>query len=857
MQVAVFEAEASSAALGAQEALEVTMTSDASFMTMMFSNLYTNQVLAAIREPICNAWDAMIDAGKADEYIDITYDRETGDLSIRDYGKGIHKDKIAKIYGVFGSSTKRTDSKTTGGFGLGSKAPWALVESFRVTSRHEGNMSVYNMAKATLESNGKPMIIPMVDVACDPDDTGLLVQFRVPTGDIDTVAGYLDSVVHMGGIKARINGGVAPTVDMSTEPGSYTTDNEWFDHRMFTSRNETIFIRYGTVVYPILRVPGTEKAISLLAEFMGILHIGRILIQAAPSTLGLTPARESLSSGPLTENGLTTLCVDLIARMEKEITADLPVVLAGIEKSLMRGNRSSSIRSHHGIMGRANKTEGLGGLQYKFYSSHLGKDYRTKWNPRLELAEHIGWKKEIKNTHPQHFAMLNRLRHQTKHGWSVFGKPLGEYSHPFYSSIYEELWNTEFLIPALSKLRRSGIDLNTVEFAEEDFYNFDPSSFKRKKGYRKAAIYQKIATSDVRALIDHIENINLVIYAEAAKTETFREIPNLKSDCSRRHAFVLKVDKDADLTTEITKLEKFGIKVTDLRLEHDWDPVVIKRKEAAEKKRLSLEKARETRRAKAAAKAAERAAAGLPEKEHKPRNKNALGTLRSFIGVLRSKQDLHVPEHTSDTPAYYVDQSQFNTNFITKFWPTEWLTEEEKDSIVLVRNGTEARMAKNRGAVNAEIYFAAKLYAIVSEPGFEKYFTKLRRKSLSDEHNISSSLFKDLAFFDIKLPGLDKLIHDKRYEKAMDIYQRTYFAVMDLVKPEGTEEEFLKDEELTKLKLDIPLVAKLKSVRDDSFLQGIKAYTVGTSTSSLRDVAAKYPERSKALKLLVLAAFNK
>lgn len=93
-------------------------------------------------------------------------------------------------------------------------------------------------------------------------------------------------------------------------------------------------------------------------------------------------------------------------------------------------------------------------------------------------------------------------------------------------------------------------------------------------------------------------------------------------------------------------------------------------------------------------------------------------------------------------------------------------------------------------------------------------------------------------------------------EKAMDIYQRTYFSLLSLVKPECTQEEFLKDKELTNVQLDIPLVAKLKSVRDDSFLRGIKAYTVGTSTS-LRDVAAQYPERSKALKLLVLAAFNK
>lgn len=848
MQVAVFEQEASSGSLGAQEALEVTMTSDASFMTMMFSNLYSNQVLASVREPICNAWDAMIDANKADQLIDITFDRETGDLSIRDYGKGIPKDKIAKIYGVFGGSTKRTDSKTTGGFGLGSKAPWALVESFRVTSRNNGNMSVYNMAKATLESEGKPMIIPMVDIACPPEDSGLTVQFRVPEANIMQVMDYIQYIVLMGGIKARWNGTEMQTIDLSTEPGSYTTDESWFNFRMY-SASERIFIRYGTVVYPILRVPGTEKAIELLSEFMEILNIRRVLIQAAPNTLGLTPARESLSSGLLTENGLTKLCVDLIAKIEKEITGDLPKNLANIEQSLMDNFMDRTFKgSPRDILDKANFLNSLPKIQRHYYQSKLATAYRDKWDPRLELADHVGWKKVTKAAYPKHFDMLNKLRHDNKHAWIKFGIKAPEFNHKLYGSMEEMFFDKLWFQPMLKKLHRAGINLNDVGFYNGTSYGDELIELKGKKGWRSHHIHREVNVHNISVLLEALSCNHISFYSGSHKRDLFRRNPALISNTMPcKHSFAFKIKADQDITEIVAKLEKMGIAHTDLRKQHDWDPEVIKAKEKAEKARLALEKARETRRRKAE----ERKALGLTEPA-KPRIKNALGTLRSFLGKTQADMGTLKPEFTTDAPKFFLEIGDLTNDYITTMWKTKWLTEEEKDSIVVVRNGTETRMAQKRGATDAKAYFAAKLFAVVSERGYKKYFTKQRRKSLSDHHKLESSLFRDLEAFGIPVKGLDKLTHNEFYEEISYLYFHSYRGVYKVTNPAKELEEFTA---LRNLKLDIPLVQKLKNVAEDPMLNGIIYYA--KSGHSLRDVLKEYPERKQALKQIILAAFNR
>ena len=376
MQVADMQNKSTSASLGAGETLAVSMVEDAAFLMMLSSNLYSNQLLAAIREPLCNAWDANIEAGTTDQPLKISITTD-GELIIQDNGLGIPPEKIAQIYGTYGASTKRNDSKTTGGFGLGSKAPWALVDAFRVTSEYNGTKTVYNMARSVVENQGKPGITPMVSVPTTR--SGLTVSFRLTLDQAQTAHTYLKYLVMHGEMNAELSwmGGEFEPMDklgMSQEPGSWNTDDEvWYNKYM---GNHRIFVRYGAVIYPMLFTEATSKATGMLSEFMEIVGIQRLLVQAAPDTLALTPAREALSSQKLTEDGLTDLCVQLVANMEKDIIAKIPSSITVTCNRMRAGkfsNGQPAIGSPVNILEEIQPT-----VVRRYLGSNLGSSIRMK-----------------------------------------------------------------------------------------------------------------------------------------------------------------------------------------------------------------------------------------------------------------------------------------------------------------------------------------------------------------------------------------------------------------------------------------------------------------------------------------------
>lgn len=165
--------------IGGGAAVACGIDDSAEFLDMLSDTIYREKALAAVREPICNAWDAHINSGKTDIPLIITL--ADGKLTIQDFGPGIAPEKMHGIYCVYGRSTKKTDEAQTGGFGIGSKAPWAYSKHFTVTSAHNGTRTIYAMSKGSVENNGKPDMRPITSVACD--QSGLTVTIPIKDGD--------------------------------------------------------------------------------------------------------------------------------------------------------------------------------------------------------------------------------------------------------------------------------------------------------------------------------------------------------------------------------------------------------------------------------------------------------------------------------------------------------------------------------------------------------------------------------------------------------------------------------------------------------------------------------------------------
>ena len=308
MQVSHSEDHATHAVISANVAREVTMSADAALMHMLSSLIYKNPMLAMVREVMCNAWDAHIDAGVTDRPILVTLSESK--LIIRDYGFGIHDDMIAPIYGVYGGSTKRGDSASTGGFGIGCKSPWSYVDYFQVTSYHKGTRWIYTMSKASPETGGKPNITPIVSMPTT--ETGLEVEIAIKPNDIARIRGYVQAVAKNSGQLTLFKDGHNEPKVLPTHPYSKTTDPFLVYMGEELNSPHKILIKYGTVVYPV-----TEES-DYFVEYKNCSQIldhlesrgsysaysdyatsdrfrARLILIAPPNSLSLTPSREELS----------------------------------------------------------------------------------------------------------------------------------------------------------------------------------------------------------------------------------------------------------------------------------------------------------------------------------------------------------------------------------------------------------------------------------------------------------------------------------------------------------------------------------------------------------------------------------
>ena len=84
------------------------------------NQLYSDKILAVIREYSCNAVDAHVEVGDADKPIEVTLPNPLSlEFKVRDYGRGLNEREIGEIYAMYGESTKRGTNEQIGQLGLG------------------------------------------------------------------------------------------------------------------------------------------------------------------------------------------------------------------------------------------------------------------------------------------------------------------------------------------------------------------------------------------------------------------------------------------------------------------------------------------------------------------------------------------------------------------------------------------------------------------------------------------------------------------------------------------------------------------------------------------------------------------
>ena len=287
MEVSFVETLDTHAVMGGGQAKAFRMAETAEFFTVLSDTLYSNKRLAVVREVLCNAWDAHIKVKRQDTPVKITLTNK--ELMIEDYGPGIPEDAIVDIYCTYGKSTKVRDDDQTGGFGLGSKAPFAYTSHFTVTNRHRGFKTIYAVSRGSAATAGKPDIRQMARMP--EETTGVTVTIPLAIeDDKHTFQKLIAQVVAEGDINARLNDEPLTTYNLSlAEKIGFTLGYK-------LHKSNKVLLRYGAVLYPVDMEHQDLKGIQRFPENMkNKLGNVQLILFAPPNSVGVTPSRESLS----------------------------------------------------------------------------------------------------------------------------------------------------------------------------------------------------------------------------------------------------------------------------------------------------------------------------------------------------------------------------------------------------------------------------------------------------------------------------------------------------------------------------------------------------------------------------------
>ena len=357
MQVSDVNDKVTHASIGARQTQSMGISSSAEFFHVLSSSLYSDQKLAPVREVICNGDDAHKIIG-CDKPLKITL--KNNEFKVRDFGPGIPHDMIVEIYGTYGNSTKKKQSGQTGGFGLGSKSPFAYVDSFEVISYHAGKKTIYRMNKSDAEANGEPSIVTVLSLPTE--ETGIEVSFKVHEFDMHTFRRNVEKVVMQGDVHAELNG--IPLNTWKKPEGS-----DWAILLDNALGHKGVFIRYGAVVYPVQNHSDYSGEIASALNGIEYITNGRsssvsLLLFAPPDSISVAPSREQLSYTPLTNGTIKKLLPPFAAMVQNQVRKVIEKEQEDlIEKIVAEGQHINYLRTRDSYRVRQFGAEPKGHMQ--------------------------------------------------------------------------------------------------------------------------------------------------------------------------------------------------------------------------------------------------------------------------------------------------------------------------------------------------------------------------------------------------------------------------------------------------------------------------------------------------------------
>ncbi len=152
----------------------------AKIFSFLSNFLYTNKERSVLTELTSNALDAHVESGNPQDPIQVTFPTQLcPELRIRDFGFGLAEENVYRYLTKYGESSKTGTNEQIGGFGIGSKSPAAVTDTWTINSHHGGLHTQYLIH---VNENGIPAINKLFSKATT--ETGLEVVLPIKPSQI-------------------------------------------------------------------------------------------------------------------------------------------------------------------------------------------------------------------------------------------------------------------------------------------------------------------------------------------------------------------------------------------------------------------------------------------------------------------------------------------------------------------------------------------------------------------------------------------------------------------------------------------------------------------------------------------------
>lgn len=261
---------------------------------ILSEQLYSNKLLAIVRELSCNAQDSHVAANKANVPFLVHAPNSLEPwFSIRDYGVGLSHEDVMQVYTTYFESTKTTSNDYTGCLGLGSKTPFAYTDMFSVTSFFNGIRREYS---AYIGNEGFPCISLLTEETTT-EENGLLVQLGINEKDFTTINSIISQIYIYFTNTPKI---IGQNITIHT-PEKFLEANSWYRAKINGSNIYQSMAVMGNVAYPIN--PDSFDYNELTEIERNILSCN-IHIYFDIGELEVTPSREHLSYDKVTKRAI-------------------------------------------------------------------------------------------------------------------------------------------------------------------------------------------------------------------------------------------------------------------------------------------------------------------------------------------------------------------------------------------------------------------------------------------------------------------------------------------------------------------------------------------------------------------------